>query len=96
VTITACKELERKIIGWSHGRLDILARVVIGSYARVSPSADKYSDLDLILFSPDPSSYTISSTWLIELGELWIATLNHIGSGDPEWLALFEGGSYPA
>jgi aminoglycoside 6-adenylyltransferase len=58
----------------------------------MSPPADDYSDLDLILFSLDPSLYTATSAWLHELGELWIATLNYIGPGDPEWLALFEGG----
>ena len=93
MTIAGCRELERKIIHWSHERLDILATVVIGSYARLSPAADEFSDLDLVLFTLDPGAYTTASTWLHELGELWIATLNYIGPGDPEWLALFDGGT---
>ncbi|UCG23741.1 MAG: aminoglycoside 6-adenylyltransferase [Chloroflexota bacterium] len=88
----AYKELERKLVRWSRNRPDIVATVVIGSYARVTLPADEFSDLDLILFSLDPSSYTASSSWLHELGELWIASLDYIGPGDPEWLALFDGG----
>ena len=86
------KELQRAIVRWSHDHSDILATVVIGSYARVSPPPFEYSDLDLILFSLDPSLYATNPAWLQELGDLWIAKLNYIGPGDPEWLALFDGG----
>lgn len=84
--------LEKDIAAWSQRRQDILAIVIIGSRGRPAGSPDARSDLDLILFCQQPGRYQESNAWLSEFGRVWIAALNAIGPGDPEWMVYFAPG----
>lgn len=84
--------LEARITAWAVARVDLLAGVVVGSRVRSDSAADEWSDLDLILFTASPQRYLEGSSWLGEFGELWASWLSHIGSGYPEWFALYAGG----
>jgi aminoglycoside 6-adenylyltransferase len=84
--------LERKILSWAQKRSDVRAVIVVGSRARDDHPADEWSDLDLMLFVTNPQVFAAHSDWLGEIGQVWIALYNVTGRGDPEWLALFEGG----
>ncbi len=84
--------LEARILAWAAAREDLLAGVVVGSRARPDGMADRWSDLDLILFTNTSHSYMDDSSWLGEFGELWAAWLSQTGSSYPEWFALCVGG----
>lgn len=86
------RELERKIQAWADNELQVRALVVIGSYAREKHTADRWSDLDLILFVSDAQSFTGDGTWLNRFGEIWLSLLQKAGSGIPEWLVIYGGG----
>jgi len=92
MTIDQNLNLETAIAGWCKQRPDIRAVIVIGSRGRRDQSADQYSDLDLILFSSSVDRYVLKADWLEQFGKLWIATLNRIGPGDPEWMAFYAPG----
>jgi aminoglycoside 6-adenylyltransferase len=83
---------EVNFVTWAQAQPDILAAVVIGSRARTDPPADAWSDLDVIAFTTDASAYAARQDWPAEIGEVWLAVLETIGRGDPEWLIMFAGG----
>ena len=85
-------ELEQAVCAWASTQEDVAAVVVIGSRARESHPADKWSDLDLILFVANPQIYAKDAAWLSRFGEIWLQTTKITGIGDPEWLVLFAGG----
>jgi aminoglycoside 6-adenylyltransferase len=91
-TALTYEQLERNFVAWARAQPDILAAVVVGSRARTEHPADEWSDLDLILFTTDPSAYVSDTGWLNEIGEVWVSLLNRSGQGHPEWLVLFAGG----
>ena len=66
--------------------------LVVGSRARQDHPADRFSDLDLILFSTQADLYESNQAWLDEIGETWGVVKSKTGLGDVEWLALFSGG----
>lgn len=88
-TNSAYEQLERNFVAWAQSQPDIRVAIVIGSRARDNHPADEWSDLDLILFTTKPTSYASRQDWLEQIGEVWLAVLNHTGQGDPEWLVLF-------
>jgi len=92
MSISHAGDLEHTIAGWCRQRPDIRVVIVIGSRGRPDRTEDQYSDLDLILFSTNVDSYVSNRQWLRQFGDLWIATLNRIGPGDPEWMAFYYPG----
>lgn len=86
------KRLEEQITRWAQAQDDIRALIVIGSQARHHQRAGELSDLDLLIFTEDIASYTGDGGWLRGFGEVWVALLQATGAGDPEWLAIYEGG----
>ena len=48
-------DIELRIVDWASAIPDIRAIVVYGSRASLNNSYDEFSDLDLILFTSDPS-----------------------------------------
>jgi hypothetical protein len=55
-------------------------------------SFDKYSDLDLVLFTSSSDKYADNSKWLDAIAEVWLVGLETTGAGDPEWFVLYSGG----
>lgn len=86
------EELESRIAHWAHQQDDVRAVVIIGSRARQDHPADKFSDLDLCIFTMNPDAYRVDNGWLAGFGKLWLAVYEPTGEGNPEWMALYEGG----
>jgi aminoglycoside 6-adenylyltransferase len=57
------------VVAWAGGRPDVHAVVVVGSQARTDTPADRWSDLDLVLFVDDPAPYAQDAAWLEALGK---------------------------
>lgn len=88
----AYRTMEQRVARWCETRSDIEAAIIVGSRGRSSGPADHLSDLDLIFFAVNQEYYQRDDAWLSNFGELWIATLNFIGPGHPEWMAFFSPG----
>lgn len=84
--------IEQKIYQWAIAQADVQALVIIGSRARKSQPADKWSDLDCIMFVSDPQRYSSDSGWLTHFDHIWFKLHNLTEIGDPEWLVLYESG----
>jgi len=75
--------------------------VLLGSFARPHPqpdgfSADEYSDLDVMLFTPNPIAFQQDQSWIREFGEVWVKswdTYNDEQRGFAnEAMVIYEGG----
>lgn len=53
------------VTAWAESRSDILGLALVGSWARDTASPD--SDIDLVLLTPNPGVFRISTTWLTEI-----------------------------
>jgi aminoglycoside 6-adenylyltransferase len=84
--------LEQRIANWGMGQPEVMAGIVIGSRAREERPADEWSDLDLILFVFDHSPFISNDAWLDTFGAIWLKQLGSIGSGNWEWIVVYEGG----
>lgn len=85
-------DIENALITWAQNQPDLRAALVVGSHARQAPPPDQWSDLDLIIFTTNPSLYASRSGWLSALGDVWLMQLNVTGWGDPEWFVVYAGG----
>jgi aminoglycoside 6-adenylyltransferase len=92
LTQTTISSIETRFITWAQTQEDVRAAVVVGSQARSNHPADKWSDLDIILFLTDTERLQNDVSWLNELGPLWLSQAGRTVNGDPERLTLFEGG----
>ncbi len=87
------KQVVQTILDWSSTCPDIKALALVGSGARSDHPADEWSDIDLILITPDADRYLASSDWLNVIGDLWIATVERDPAGNIiERRALFRSG----
>lgn len=85
--------LSAEITAWAQARPDIHAVILVGSYARTDATADVWSDLDLVLFVSDPTSFVVAPSWLHRFGEVLAPSLHDTGRGTPEWLVLYANGT---
>ncbi len=85
--------LEQHFAAWALTQPSIAAVIVVGSRARSDHPADEWSDLDLVVFAGDASSYLRDSTWLNTFGPVVAVVANSFGQRDREWIALYEDGS---
>ncbi len=83
------EKLEAHIAAWAETQPDIRAVIAVGSQAR--GDADRWSDLDLLLFTGDRTRY-VEPGWLHAFGDVWLTYLDEAGPGDPEWFAVYDGG----
>lgn len=89
--------LEQRLAAWAAACPDALALVVIGSRARAEHPADEWSDLDTILFTPDPERFAPGLARQAELeaqfgAPIWFAAHNTHSRGDRETEWVLEGG----
>src|SRR3972149_6997204 len=68
------------------------AAIVVGSRARSDHPADDWSDLDLVVFASDATSYLNDAAWLNTFGDVQAAISNAFGKNDREWMALYADG----
>ena len=85
-------QLELHFAAWALTQPAIQAVIVVGSRARADHPADEWSDLDLVVFTSDASTYLQRADWLNTFGPVWASVTNPFGAHDVEWLALYEGG----
>jgi len=83
------EQLESRIATWAATQPDIRAVIAVGSRAR--GEADRWSDLDLLMFTSERERY-LDPGWLRAFGEVWLTYLDEAGPNDPEWFAIFDGG----
>ncbi len=84
--------LINKFTDWAQAQTDIRAVIVMGSQARIDHSADKWADLDIIIYATSPERYLRQTSWMGNIGKVWVKTRNHTAGGLPEWLTTFEDG----
>jgi uncharacterized protein len=53
------------VTAWAASRSDIVGVALVGSWARDAANLD--SDIDLILLTPNPDAFRMSSAWLTEI-----------------------------
>ncbi len=88
--MTTYEQLEDCITTWAAAQPTVRAVIVGGSRAR--GDADRWSDLDLILFTTEREPFAADSAWLARFGDLWLAYSEPTDPGDFEWYALYAGG----
>ncbi len=86
------QQIETTIKQWAQRETAVSAILLIGSRARQNPSADNWSDLDLILFVADPEKFAAGADWLATFGEVLLSVLQRHSGADCEWLVLFANG----
>jgi aminoglycoside 6-adenylyltransferase len=75
------KSVEKKFAKWAKTQDHIRLAYVVGSYARTDTPADKWSDLDIIVFSTEPQRLINSTEWVSEFGTPVITFVEPIGVG---------------
>jgi aminoglycoside 6-adenylyltransferase len=85
---------EQPIVNWAQPREDIQTIILVGSYARLDHPPDALSDLDLMLFTPQPEAYRDEATWLpqLNLGEIWLHIPYPRSDGAVEHMIVLSGG----
>jgi aminoglycoside 6-adenylyltransferase len=84
------EQLAAQIAEWAQTQPSVRAVIACGSWAR--GTADRWSDLDLLMFTTERDHYAADSAWLAGFGDLWLAYREPTDEGDSEWYALYEGG----
>ena len=81
------------IADWAQKRDDVRAALVVGSRARAETPADRWSDLDVVLFVDDPERLADDSSWVAEFGAPVLTFLEPTGFGQRvERRVLYEDG----
>lgn len=82
-----------RFVAWADGEEAIRAAAVIGSRARTDHPADEWADLDIVIWSTDPTPYLADPAWTEALGEPWITFVETSpGPRVRERRVLFAGG----
>ncbi|XKI11823.1 aminoglycoside 6-adenylyltransferase [Sporosarcina sp. ANT_H38] len=72
---------------------NIRAVLIVGSRARKEMPADKWSDLDLVIFANNPQSLLVDEKWLLKIAKVHITFLENTAvGGGTERRVLFEEG----
>jgi aminoglycoside 6-adenylyltransferase len=89
---TPMELIEAAIADWAREREDVRAAVVIGSRARRDVPADRWSDLDVLLFLADPRPFADDGWWVGEFGAPVLTFLEPSLGGHVERRVLYETG----
>jgi aminoglycoside 6-adenylyltransferase len=82
-----------RIAAWARDREDVRAVLVVGSYARREMPADRWSDLDVVLFVDEPRPFLDDADWVREFGDPVLTFLEPTGiGGRVERRVLYDGG----
>ncbi|HLG08007.1 MAG TPA: aminoglycoside 6-adenylyltransferase [Gaiellaceae bacterium] len=84
--------IEAAVADWARERDDVCAAIVVGSQVRTDSTADRWSDLDIILIVDDPESYAESAAWISEFGTPALTFLEETPLGQRERRVLYETG----
>jgi aminoglycoside 6-adenylyltransferase len=86
------RRIEQQVIQWAQTRPEIRAVLIAGSRARADHPGDEWADLDVEIFTSDPQPLLNDTDWLHQFGDLWMCLPYDTGDGQPQRLALYEGG----
>ncbi|MFX1565136.1 MAG: aminoglycoside 6-adenylyltransferase [Promethearchaeota archaeon] len=89
------KYVETQFIKWAKTQDHIRLAMVVGSRARKTAPADQWSDLDIVIFSTDPSILIDTEEWVNEFGNPVVTFIEPTagGSGDSyERRVLYDNG----
>ncbi|SET51137.1 aminoglycoside 6-adenylyltransferase [Salinibacillus kushneri] len=82
-----------RFVKYAQEEENIRAAIIVGSRARRVKPADKWSDLDLVIFSRNPEYLLFNQEWIHEIGKTYISFLENTAvGGGTERRVLFEGG----
>lgn len=85
--------LAAAVAEWARETEDVRAAVIVGSFAREGAPADRWADLDIVLFVDDPERYAREDGWLAGFGTPVLDFLEPIPVGDGvERRVLYEDG----
>lgn len=85
--------LAERFAQWAIDRDDIRAMFIVGSRARTDRPADRWSDLDLVFLTTDPSLYLDDGAWLDPFGSVLLTFIEDtLVPGIRERRVLFEDG----
>jgi aminoglycoside 6-adenylyltransferase len=65
---TGMELIAAAVADWAAEREDVRAAVVVGSQARPGAPADRWSDLDILLFLDEPARLADDASWVAEFG----------------------------
>ena len=82
--------LFQNIVSYANEDERVTALIMIGSRARKIQSADKFSDLDLILVSSDAGWFVNSNEWISEIGKYHISFMEKSIAGTDAKRVIFE------
>lgn len=79
------------IVQWAESRPDVRAVALVGSRARVDRPADRFSDVDVIMFARQPAALVREVAWVAELGRPIINCIENPQLGtDAPWAPVLE------
>jgi aminoglycoside 6-adenylyltransferase len=85
--------LTAAVADWAREREDVKGALVVGSQARTDAPADRWSDLDLVLFVDDPKRLADDESWVAEFGVPVLTFLEPTAFGERvERRVLYETG----
>jgi len=85
--------IEAAVADWAREREDVRAALVVGSRARAEAPADRWSDLDVVLFVDEPRRLADDASWVEEFGTSVLTFLESTAFGDRvERRVLYETG----
>jgi aminoglycoside 6-adenylyltransferase len=90
---TRMELIAAEVADWAREREDVRAAFIVGSQVRADVPADRWSDLDLVLFVDDPRVLQEDATWVEEFGTPLLNFLEPTAFGDRvERRVLYETG----
>lgn len=90
---TRLELLAAAVADWARERDEVRAAVVVGSQARTAAPADRWSDLDVVLFVDEPRRLAGDAEWIAEFGTPVLTFLEPAAVGDAvERRVLYEDG----
>lgn len=85
--------IEAAIADWARSREDVRGVLVVGSRARTETPADRWSDLDAVLFVDEPERLAEDASWVSEFGSPVLTFLEPTAIGERvERRVLYDGG----
>lgn len=86
--------MKTEIIHWATNQESIRALLLVGSRAR-GENHDRLSDLDIVVFTTNPTEFTINNDWIATIKEPWITlpeSIQYKAQDYPTRLVIFSGG----
>lgn len=87
------QQVEKQFSKWAKTQDHIRLAIVVGSRARTDTPADKWSDLDVVIYSTEPRTLISSAEWVSKFGNPVITFIEPIAGGSGyERRVLYDNG----